>query len=224
MGYDKASSLGETRGLRGELERREREFRTLADNVPAMFSYVDREQRYRYVNRAYERTLQRPAHEIVGKTVSEILGPQGFALARPHVEAVLVGQEVVYEADFEFADGPRSMHIHYVPDRGDTDEIRGFFALITDVTELKQAEETLRASEQRLRLALQEAGGGAWDWDLVHDQAWWSAEMYDLWGVEPGTACGKPLRKRWRREACIVSSSASTIRRGANAGWPRTDG
>jgi PAS domain S-box-containing protein len=45
----------------------------------------------------------------------------------------------------------------------------------------------LQASEERLRLALQGAGGGVWDWDLVSTIAWWSPEMYELWGMPPGT-------------------------------------
>jgi PAS domain S-box-containing protein len=50
------------------------------------------------------------------------------------------------------------------------------------------AEENVKETEERLRLALQAAGGGAWDLDLVREKAWWSTEMYRLWGVEPGRA------------------------------------
>lgn len=50
-----------------------------------------------------------------------------------------------------------------------------------------RAEATRKASEERMQWALEAAGGGAWDWDLTHDDAWWSAEMYNLWDVEPGT-------------------------------------
>jgi nitrogen-specific signal transduction histidine kinase/PAS domain-containing protein len=50
----------------------------------------------------------------------------------------------------------------------------------------KLAEENVKTTEERLRLALQAAGGGAWDLDLVREQAWWSTEMYRLWGVEAG--------------------------------------
>ncbi len=49
------------------------------------------------------------------------------------------------------------------------------------------AETTLRSSQERLTWALQAAGGGAWDWDLDANRAWWSPEMYDLWLVEAGT-------------------------------------
>ena len=66
-------------------------------------------------------------------------------------------------------------------------KVIGAVLVFHDVTEKRRAENALRASEQRLRWALQGSGGGAWNWDLMRDEGWWSQEMYDLWGVEPGT-------------------------------------
>ncbi len=43
--------------------------------------------------------------------------------------------------------------------------------------------ESLRASEERLRVALKGAHGGVWDWDLRSGSAWWSPEIYDLLGA-----------------------------------------
>jgi signal transduction histidine kinase len=51
----------------------------------------------------------------------------------------------------------------------------------------RTAEASARTGEERLHIALQAAVGGAWDWDLKTDVAWWSPEMYSLWNVSQGT-------------------------------------
>jgi two-component system sensor kinase FixL len=140
-----------------ELQRREQEFHTLADNVPALFSYLDADQRYRFVNHRYEEHWKRPAAQIIGKTAEELLGPGGYALARPHVEAVLGGKPVTYEAEFNFADGRHMMQVGLVPDIDAADRVQGFYTLVNDITELKQAESALREREERLRVILDTA-------------------------------------------------------------------
>jgi PAS domain S-box-containing protein len=57
----------------------------------------------------------------------------------------------------------------------------------SDITERKQAEETLRANEERLRMAYQAAHSGAWEVNLKTHEILWSAEMQGLWGLPPGT-------------------------------------
>lgn len=131
--------------LHAELERRQLDFRMFADNVPALFSYIDARQCIRYVNRRYEQLFQKPANEIVGQTLEQLHGPKRYSIVRPHVEAALRGEDENYEADLEFADGPRTMHIRYVPDRDARQHVQGFFALLTDVTELKRAREQIES-------------------------------------------------------------------------------
>lgn len=65
--------------------------------------------------------------------------------------------------------------------------LTGFAEFAKDITQNKIAEQTAMQNEQRMRLALVAAQSGAWDWNLITGEAWWSPEMYELWGVEPGT-------------------------------------
>ena len=60
-----------------------------------------------------------------------------------------------------------------------------WLALVTDVTRRHNAEAALRASEERLRLALHAAQAGAWEWDIVSGAVVWSAENYALYGRDP---------------------------------------
>ncbi len=60
-------------------------------------------------------------------------------------------------------------------------------ALVQDITERKQAEERLRASQERLAMAVEASGLGLWDWDLVADRVHLSAEFQRLTGFKQGT-------------------------------------
>jgi PAS domain S-box-containing protein len=55
-----------------------------------------------------------------------------------------------------------------------------------DVTEMHSADEALRESEARLRLATATGKVGVWDWDIVADKVTWSDSLYAMHGIEPG--------------------------------------
>ncbi len=126
--------------------------RLTTDALPALISYVDAEQRYRFVNKAYEEALAKPRAEIIGKRVEEVLGPALYQEARPQIEAALSGETVVSDSETSLGSGGlRHLHTTCVPDVGESGSVVGFSAMITDVTESKEAEAALRASEQHIR-------------------------------------------------------------------------
>ncbi|PZO42488.1 MAG: histidine kinase [Shackletoniella antarctica] len=55
-----------------------------------------------------------------------------------------------------------------------------------ELAERKRTEEVLRGSEERLRLGLQAARMGTWDWDITENRIIWSANMESLFGLAPG--------------------------------------
>lgn len=60
----------------------------------------------------------------------------------------------------------------------------------TELAERKRVEAELRASEERLRSALEASRMGTWDWNIETGQIQWSANLEAMFGLEPGAFDG----------------------------------
>ena len=70
----------------------------------------------------------------------------------------------------------------------ETDELGTLTDAFNDMLARVQQNETdLYRNAERLRLALESAKIGTWDWNLVRDEVVWSDRNYEIFGVEPGT-------------------------------------
>jgi PAS domain S-box-containing protein len=123
----------------------EHRLRIVVDALPALVSFVDPDLRYRFVNRAYTEWFGTPIEDLVGKTLPEALGESAFETIRPHVEAALAGESVHYSTEIPYAGGSRFVDASYTPDRAPDGSIRGFVALVLDVTATRRAEERVAA-------------------------------------------------------------------------------
>ena len=127
----------------------------VVDRLPLLVSYVDSDQRHRYVNDRYLEWfgVQRPW--VVGRTVKEVLGEETYAAVRLHVESALSGREASAEVGVRLPAGvTRWLAATYTPDLALDGTARGFVFLASDLTARKQAEGDLegrvRGLEQRL--------------------------------------------------------------------------
>jgi len=167
------------------LRRREKEIRVIADNVPALVSYVDADGCYRFVSKQYEEWFGIPRTEIIGKHYRQVLGEATYEVIKDRIEAALSGQRVCYENAIPYAHGgTRWVVAEYVPDVDDQGKVKGFFALVSDITEGKRAEQALQESVERFDLAARGSNEGLWDWNIVTNEVYHSPRFKELLGYE----------------------------------------
>ena len=125
------------------LRARETELRVITDNIPGLISYIDQDGYYRFANAAYNTWYGWAPEAILGHTMQEVMGTL-YAELQPYIERALQGEFVRFEATLPYRDATRTIWATYMPNVDKQGIVHGFYALVTDISERKQAEETIR--------------------------------------------------------------------------------
>ncbi|MBT2323334.1 PAS domain-containing protein [Variovorax paradoxus] len=128
-----------------ELRQAESEMRlrTITDNLPALITYIDRDQKITFANATYREWLGLDPAQLVGRHIREVAGAELYLSRRAMIERALAGERVEFEAATKKDDFDRITRIVYVPDFGIDGATNGIFSLSLDITELKQVERKL---------------------------------------------------------------------------------
>ncbi len=123
------------------LQRSEEQLRLITDSLPVLISYVDRQQRYLYNNRTYETWFGKSRSALLGLHIKELLDEEYYQKVQPYIETVLAGKPVTFEMRLPIKrDNYCWLNAIYIPDFDNNNEVRGFFAMIEDITERKEVE------------------------------------------------------------------------------------
>jgi PAS domain S-box-containing protein len=134
----------------------ENQLRLVTNAVPALISYVDSNERYRFVNEQFTDWFGLPVPEIVGKKVSEVFGQSAYRTLRPKIQEALSGNQVIFETTLNYrAIGNRYVHVSYVPDVGVDGTVYGYYGLTQDFTDIKRSQDLLRSTEERMSLMVE---------------------------------------------------------------------
>ncbi|MEH2091852.1 PAS domain-containing protein [Nostoc sp.] len=142
----------ELRGVYEELRLQEQELRLIADALPVLISYVDANRCFQFINRTYQVWFNRSRDEILGNPVRQLLGEAVYERVEPYINQVFAGQTVLLEAEIPFRDDKRCISATFIPDFDDNAQVKGFYSLMTDISDRKRAEHT-SILEERNRMA-----------------------------------------------------------------------
>ncbi|HOP30465.1 MAG TPA: PAS domain S-box protein [Spirochaetota bacterium] len=134
----------------------EEKLQIIMDGIPAYLAYVDSNERYVYVNRAYAEWHNSSKDDFPGQHLEDILEPSYYLKAKPYYMRALNGERVLYENTIIDREGNEHIaRAEYVPHISNG-VVNGFFALLLDITERKKAEEKVLSLLNEKELLLKE--------------------------------------------------------------------
>lgn len=138
------------------LRRNEMQLRLVTDSLPALIAYIDNKKRYQFVNGTYSEWFGHQPADLIGRPIRDVLGARAFETLKPLIEKALSGETVSMHTEIHYKNiGTKFIHLNYVPDIADDGTVRGFFSLISDLTEMKRSEELLRSTEEKMALLME---------------------------------------------------------------------
>jgi PAS domain S-box-containing protein len=154
--------ITEQRRVEEALRVQEQRLELIMDSIPAYVVYTDAYWNILHANRAYAGFWGRSKDDLVGKNVQEIASPAAYQELKHYLEQVEATRQVVsYESKVASAAGQTYlMRRSYVPYLDEQGNVGGVVALILDVTAQRQAEEALRATEERYRIVIENMRDG----------------------------------------------------------------
>jgi PAS domain S-box-containing protein len=128
--------------------------RTVTDNLPGMVAYWDAGLRCRFANRYFLDWHGLSSEQMLGAHMPDVIGTEQYAAGEHYVQAALAGEPQGFAGKLQWPSGETShTWVNYIPDVDDTGAAKGFFVLVSDVTELKETELHLQDVNEELILA-----------------------------------------------------------------------
>ncbi len=164
-------------------------YQALLDSIPAAVTYVDTKRCYQYVNKTYEDWLGVERNSVIGHPVREIIGDKSYDSMSDTVEDALRGKGSTFEIQCEFSVlGAMHGQLTFAPDVAPDGSVRGFFTLLTNISESC-------AFRERFRDFAEASSDWFWETDADDRYTYFSGRDVEVSGLAHARKIGKTRRE-----------------------------
>jgi PAS domain S-box-containing protein len=136
------------------LRQNEQQLRLVTDNAIVFLAHCDRDYRLKFVNRPYARRFGRTPEEVIGKSISNLIGTAAFESFKAQLDQSLAGHRVEFEIEIPYEQfGKRWMRVVHEPERDAQGNVIGVVAVISDITARKIAEHDMEVARDKAEAA-----------------------------------------------------------------------
>lgn len=162
-------------------------FQTIVELSPDCFWEQDENFRFIWISGQIENLMSGPAESYIGQCRCEFTGCDSKQVNWPDHRAALLRHEPFKNFEYECTNEAGetvwlSTSGHAIFDS--KNRFIGYCGTSRNITDQKRTEAVFKAKEQYLSHAINLAGIGIWEWDMISDQVSWDNKQFELFGIE----------------------------------------
>ncbi|MHA1863961.1 MAG: PAS domain-containing sensor histidine kinase, partial [Candidatus Thorarchaeota archaeon] len=133
-------------------------YRALVDSMNDGLGIIDNDGMFTYVNSRFATILGFKPKNMIGKKVNDFLDEKNRKIIKNNIRRRTEGQSTQYELEWTKSSGEQvTTIVSGAPLINTDDQIQGSFAVITDITEIKQSREALEESAEMMKRIFDES-------------------------------------------------------------------
>ena len=170
--------ITERKRLDQQLAERERHLRAILDSEPECVKMLAADGTLLEMNRAGLKLIEADTPEqVCGLCIYPLVTAEYRPAFQALTERVFRGESGILEFEAVGLKGHlRWLETNATPLRDDAGQVTSLLSITRDITERKRMEQTLRENQARLQLLVKSSNVGLWDWNLLTNEVFFSAE------------------------------------------------
>lgn len=173
------------------LQESEAKYRRIVDTTNEGIWMIDQNSFTTFVNKRMAEMLGYTIEELMDHPATNFMFDEDITDHNKKIERQKNGISDIYEQRLRQKNGgPVFTLLSATPVFDEEGVFIGSFGMLTDITQRKKTEEILRKKEEQLRITLELAHVGVWDWDLKNDLVFATPVYYAILGYQPKSEPG----------------------------------